>query len=172
MTRCCALRSNTTPGRPRPAAYPWTPLPEVTADWQSFNDAPPAPPPPAQRQPLDQMRQQYLASIEYELQMVIDFITTTADANDLFIIMGDHQPARVARYSDGWDTPLHIISQNAEFVATFEQVGFVPGLVTQAQDATVHHEGLYSLFLRALLAQYGVEPNVLPAYQPDGIPLD
>jgi phosphoglycerol transferase MdoB-like AlkP superfamily enzyme len=151
--------------------YPWTPLPEVVPDWQTLNDAPPVPPPPTQRQPIEIMRQQYLASIEYELKMVTDFIVEEADKNDIFVIVGDHQPARVARYADGWDTPMHIISKNETLIESFTEYGFVPGLLTRSRDPAIHHEGFYSLFMRVLLAQYGQEPTNLPEYRPDGIPL-
>ena len=151
--------------------YPWTPLPEVAPVWQALNDGPPVPAPPTQRQPIEIMRQQYLASIEYELTMVTNFIVAEADDNDIFVIMGDHQPARVARYSDGWDTPMHIVSKNEKLVEAFTEYGFVPGLLTRSRDPSIHHEGFYSLFMRVFLAQYGQEPTNLPEYRPDGIPL-
>ncbi len=151
--------------------YPWTPLPEVAPVWQTLNDAPPAPPAPTQRQPVEVMRQQYLASIQYELRMVTDFIVKEGDEDDIFIFIGDHQPARVARYADGWDTPVHIVSQNEKFVESFAEFGFVPGLFTRSRDPAIHHEGFYSLFMRVFLAQYGQEPTILPEYRPNGIPL-
>ncbi len=151
--------------------YPWTPLPEVVSSWPTLNDTPAVPPPPTQRQPLEMMRQQYLASIEYELTMVVDFIVEQADENDIFVIVGDHQPARVARYSDGWDTPMHIISKDEALVEAFAEYGFVPGLFTSSREPTIHHEGFYSLFMRVLLGQYGQIPGQLPEYRPDGIPL-
>ncbi len=151
--------------------YPWTPLPEMAPVWQSLNDAPPAPPPPTQRQPVEVMRQQYLASIQYELKMVTDFIVKQGDEDDIFILIGDHQPARVARYADGWDTLVHIVSRNEKFVESFAEFGFVPGLFTRSRDPAIHHEGFYSLFMRVFLAQYGQEPTNLPEYRPGGIPL-
>ncbi|MCB9422027.1 MAG: hypothetical protein H6667_19660 [Ardenticatenaceae bacterium] len=151
--------------------YPWTPLPEVVPAWQTLNDAPPVTPPPTQRQPIEIMRQEYLASIEYELNMVVDFIVKEADEDDIFVLIGDHQPARVARYADGWDTPVHIISQDEKLVNAFADYGFVPGLYTRSREPTIHHEGFYSLFMRLFLEQYGQNPDNLPAYWPDGVPL-
>ncbi len=151
--------------------YPWTPLPDVVPDWQDWNSAPPVEPPPAQRLPLAVMRRQYLASIEYELTMLTNFITQKADENDIFIIIGDHQPARVARYSDGWDTPLHLISRNEQLIDFFHEQGFTSGLAVPSHKPTMRHEGLYSLFMRAFLQEYGRNPNNLPIYRPDGVPL-
>jgi hypothetical protein len=152
--------------------YPWTPLPEMAQSWETLNDLPPVPPPPTQRLPLDVMRQQYLASIQYEMTMLIDFIIKGADDGDIFVIIGDHQPARVARYNDGWDTPVHIISKDESFIEAFYEYGFVPGLKTNEREPTMNHEGFYSLFMRALLQNYGSNPDDLPIYLPEGVPLN
>jgi hypothetical protein len=103
---------------------------------------------------------------------VVDLITAEADENDIFVIVGDHQPARVARYEDGWDTPMHIISQNEALAEAFAEYGFVPGLTTRSREPAIHHEGFYSLFMRVLLKQFGQNPGDLPPYWPDGIPLN
>lgn len=152
--------------------YPWTPLPEVAPEWQALNDAPSVEPPPTQRLPLPIMRDQYLASIQYELTMLVDFILKEADENDIFVVMGDHQPARVARYADGWDTPMHIISKNSGLIESYYEYGFVPGLNTRFVEPTIHHEGFYTLFMRVLLQQSGLDSGSLPAYRPDGFPLN
>lgn len=152
--------------------YPWSPLPEVAADWRTLNDVTPVPPAPGERLPQDVLRQQYLASIEYEFNTLVDFILKQADEGDVFVLVGDHQPARVARYSDGWDTPIHIISKDPAFVEAFYEYGFVPGLKTQDHTPVMRHEGFYSLFMHVLLKQYGLDPGHLPEYRPDGIPLD
>jgi hypothetical protein len=151
--------------------YPWTPLPTVAPDWQILNDLPPVSPPPSQRIPQAELRQQYLASIQYELTMLTNFIIEEGDDDDIFVVIGDHQPARVARYTDGWDTPIHIISKNASFVASFSEYGFVPGLKTPDSAPAMHHEGFYSLFMRNLLQEYGLDPENLPVYMPNGVPL-
>ncbi len=152
--------------------YPWSPLPDVADSWESLNDLPPVAPPASQRIPHQVLRQQYLASIQYEMTMLVDFITTEADEDDIFVIVGDHQPARIARYEDGWDTPVHILSKDAAFVEMFSEYGFVPGLKTQASGQSIHHEGFYSLFMRNLLGVYGVDPQQVPAYMPEGVPLN
>jgi phosphoglycerol transferase MdoB-like AlkP superfamily enzyme len=152
--------------------YPWAPLPEVVSEWSTWNDVLPTPLPLYQRQPLKVMRQQYLASIEYELTMVVDFIVKQADDDDIFVLIGDHQPARVARYTDGWDTPVHIVSKDQKLVDSFADYGFVSGLHTRSREPTIHHAGFYSLFMRVFLEQYGQDPASLPDYWPDGVPLD
>ena len=149
--------------------YPWSPLPEVAQDWRTLTTLPTVP--PARSQPIPQavVRQQYAASIAYELTMLVDFIMTEGDDGDLFVVIGDHQPARVARYTDGWDTPIHIISKDASFVQAFSEYGFVPGLQTPDLGQTMHHEGFYSLFMRNFLQTYGVDAENLAVYRPEGV---
>lgn len=147
--------------------YPWAPLPRLAADWHTLASAPAAP--PLSGQTHAELRQHYMASILYELQTIMTFIEETGDEDDIFILIGDHQPPQVARYDDGWETPVHIIAKDPVLTAEFLQAGFVNGL-----DATggvpIHHEGLYTLLLQAMLHQYGTNGTAVPPYQPNGIP--
>ncbi|GAB4278272.1 MAG: hypothetical protein Kow0080_29780 [Candidatus Promineifilaceae bacterium] len=147
--------------------YPWAPLPRLAPNWRTLPNAPAAP--PLSGQTHAELRQHYMASILYEMQTIMAFIEQTGDENDIFILIGDHQPPRVARYDDGWETPIHIIAKDAAFTAEFLQAGFVNGL-NAAGAAPIHHEGLYTLLLRAMLHQYGANGTALPPYQPNGIP--
>lgn len=148
--------------------YPWVPLPPLLEDWRTLNDAP-APTPPAQPMPHGELRRHYATAIEYELQMLTQFILQEGSDHDIFILVGDHQPARVARYTDGWDTPIHVISRDAAFVRAFHEYNFVPGLATDTVEATLHHAGFYTLLMRVLLQQYGTEGAILPDYLPQGV---
>ena len=137
-----------------------------------MNDLPFTDTPTSNRVTHQRLRKLYLESIEYELQVLVDFITTKANEGDIFIVIGDHQPARVSRKADGWDTPVHIISKNKSFVESFYQYGFVPGLKTENNSPQLHHEGLYSLFMRNFLQAYGDNEAFIPAFMPDGVPLN
>ena len=153
--------------------YPWVPLPEVADDWRTLNqettqEAVPLPDPI----PHQVRRKNYLKSIDYELGFLTDFILKKGDANSIFVLIGDHQPQRVSRRSDGFDTPIHVISQDAAFVDGFLDYDFVRGLTVQDHTPTMRHEGFYSMFVQALLAQYGRGAKALPAYRPDGIALE
>lgn len=149
--------------------YPWYPLPKLASDWRALNDLPPLEKPVNQPIPQAKLRMHYLASIEYALQMVVNFILQEGGEDDLFVLVGDHQPARVARYADGWDTPIHVISRDADFVRAFHEYGFVPGLATDTVEANMHHAGFYSLLMRVLVEQYGLDQDNLPIYRPEGI---
>ncbi len=148
--------------------YPWAPLPPLLEDWRALNDAP-APAPPAQPMPHGELRRHYVTAIEYELQMLTQFILQEGRDDDIFILVGDHQPARVARYADGWDTPIHVISRDATFVRAFHEYNFVSGLATDTVEARLHHAGFYPLLMRMLLQRYGAEGAILPPYLPQGV---
>jgi hypothetical protein len=150
--------------------YPWVPLPKVTDDWRTLNlSADQETPPPPELIPHEVRRKNYLNSIEYELEFLTDFILRIGDDESVFVLIGDHQPQRVSRRSDGFDTPIHIISKDAAFVDDFSSYGFVRGLTVQDPIPTMKHESFYSMFVRALLAQYGRDVKVLPTYLPDGV---
>ncbi len=144
--------------------YPWTPLPPLVQDWRALNDAP-----PPQAAATSELRPLYLEAILYQLEMLADWIIQQGDEDDLFILIGDHQPARVARYADGWDTPLHIISQDEGVIAALLDLGFRPGLDTYDVEPTLHHSGLHSLLLRLLQQQNGRSPENLPEFRPEGV---
>jgi len=148
--------------------YPWQPLPEFVTDWRMLNETAEPEGGLAVSVPHEELRRRYLASIEYQLEMLMDLIIRQGEEDDIFILIGDHQPARVARYSDGWDTPVHIISRDAVFTAAFERYDFVPGLLAGKIEPTIHHAGFYSLFSRILLQQYGHDGVSLPVYRPLG----
>lgn len=155
--------------------YPWVPLPQMAADWHSLNL--PAPDPVVGDQDaIDHAvrRQNYMNAVDYELRMLTELILT--DRGDtIYVLVGDHQPPRVSRKEDGFETPIHIISRNPDFVAQFEQLGFSPGLTVPAdaqgeRAILMRHEGIYSLIMRTLMADYGLPPANLAANLPDFLP--
>jgi hypothetical protein len=150
--------------------YPWTPQPTLVEDWQSLTEieAQPLETPPDEVE-RSVKRQNYLRAIEYQLRMLTDFILNTGNENSLFILVGDHQPPQVSRRSDGWATPVHLISREQALVDAFADYGFTPGLAVQSLEPSLHHEGFYSLFVRVLQGQYGADRIALPQYLPTGV---
>lgn len=150
--------------------FPWLPLPELVDDWRTLNQS------QAATAPVDPdaiahatERQNYMDAIDYQLRMLTDFILSQDNDNALFVLVGDHQPPRVSRRADGWETPIHIVSKDAELIAAFAEYGFSPGLKAESVRATLHHEGIYSMLMRVLLDQYGIDHLHLPAYLPLGV---
>ena len=111
----------------------------------------------------------YFNAIEYQLRFLTQFIRSHGDSNAIFVLVGDHQPPRVSRRSDGWDTPLHIISRDKKFVDSFSLYGFESGLDVELIEPAMHHEGFFSLFVREMVANYGVTPQNIPPYLPKGV---
>ncbi|GAB4540944.1 MAG: hypothetical protein Kow0063_31300 [Anaerolineae bacterium] len=152
--------------------YPWVPLPEVVDDWRTLNQET-AEEPVALPEPIlhEVRRSNYFKSIEYELRFLIDFIAEKGDDRSIFVLIGDHQPQRVSRHNDGFETPVHIISRDRGLTDAFLEYGFVRGLAVHDIVPAMRHEGFYSMFVRALLARYGQGLKPLPDYLPDGITL-
>jgi hypothetical protein len=150
--------------------YPWTPQPEVVQDWRTLNQpaADPSSPLPDQLSQATK-RRNYLDAVEYQLRFLVDFILETASDDAIYVLVGDHQPQQVSRRTDGFETPLHVISRDAGFVQSLRDYGFDDGLLARDLTADLRHEGFYSLFVRALLASYGQGDRVLPDYLPYGV---
>jgi hypothetical protein len=152
--------------------FPWTPLPPLLDDWRELenldmqdgvlDDA-------AKRSlPLGESRQNYLQALDNTFFSLEEFITSLEKDNSIIVLIGDHQPPAVSRHDDGYGTMVHIISQDVDFLASFQEYGFENGLVLNNLEPTIRHEGLYSLFVRNFIAQYGSSPRVLPPYLPNG----
>ena len=158
--------------------YPYTPLPEMEADWRIFGDL------EATGSILEKdedgvhvfrdTREHYLSAVEYTFASLGEFITNLKDPNAVIILMGDHQPPAVSYKGDGYATMLHIISRDKAFLDGFRAYGFTPGLFLNSDEpksvqAGMAHEGFYSLFVRNLVAFYGADPQDLPPYLPRGL---
>jgi hypothetical protein len=158
--------------------YPYTPLPEIVADWQAFEEM------GETDSNLDEneeavhvfrdTRDHYLSAIDYTLASLGDFIANLKDPEAVIILMGDHQPPAVSYKGDGYATILHIISQEKAFLDGFRPYGFTTGLFLNSQErrivqAGMAHESFYSLFVRNLVAFYGADHQDLPPYLPQGL---
>ena len=110
----------------------------------------------------------YSKAIRYQLDNLTDFISKSGNDNDLFLIIGDHQPPIFPDPTAGWETPIHIISKNPNFIKAFDQYGFEQGLLANLDINPIRHEGVYSMFMKALFEQYGNRAT-LPEYLPNGL---
>ena len=106
--------------------YPYEPLPTLVEDWHDLN-VPSANGDPVAAEEVEQaqLRANYLKAIDYSLNMLTDFILNHADEDAIFVLVGDHQPPRVSRRADGYETPIHIISRDPTFIKNLAQYGFV-----------------------------------------------
>ena len=152
--------------------YPWTPLPPVLDDWRELEnlDMQDGVLSEAQKKALSwsKLHQNYLQAVDNTLDSLEEFITSLKKGNSVIVLIGDHQPPVVSRRDDGYGTMVHIISQDVDLLASFYEYGFVNGLVLENLEPTIRHEGLYSLFVRNFVAQYGKSPWIMPSYLPNG----
>lgn len=138
---------------------PWFPQAPVYEDWRMLDTIPRLPKEKTNYEALleDPITERYMNAISYQLTYLTQFMKQHADSTDIFILMGDHQPALIFREGiDGFKTPLHIISRDSAFVKQFSRKGFFPGLeITDLKDTKrqIKHEDLYSLLVRAILGK-------------------
>ena len=152
--------------------YPWTPLPPVLDDWRELENIEMQNGVLSEAQKkglsLGESRRNYLQAVGNTLDALEEFITSLDNENSIIVLIGDHPPPTVSRREDGFGTMVHIISQDVGFLESFHEYGFVDGLILENFEPTMRHEGLYSLFVRNLIAQYGKSPWILPPYLPNG----
>ncbi len=144
-----------------------TPFPEpyeLKSDWRDWNDEKGADK-HARFFEVPKI-EDYEKSIKYQLDNVFDFIAKNGRNNDIFIIVGDHQPP--AFETIDFKTPVHIISKDSSFIARFANYGFSDGLLPNI-NRKMNHEGFYSMFLREFVRNYGEDSTNLPTYFPKGI---
>lgn len=147
--------------------YPWNTIPDLVDDWRTLNQ-PGSEPEDRPAGSSQALRRNYYDSIEYELRMLIDFILRS-DEDALFILVGDHQPPAVSRRSDGWETPLHIISREPQVIDALSDYGFEIGLGVESMQPDIHHAGLYSL-LTQLMVKLSERQIEHPPFLPYGLP--
>lgn len=111
----------------------------------------------------------YAKAIQYQMTFLTDFILKEGSENDVFLLIGDHQPPTFPGPEDGLETPIHIISKNEAFVKSFESYGFEKGLHKPNMEGFIRHESVYSMLVRELLRYYGKENEELPDFKPEGV---
>ncbi len=109
----------------------------------------------------------YLKSIKYELETITQLILNKGNSNDLFVVIGDHQPPGLVDMNSKKGTPIHIISQNKKIIEAFQELGFTNGLQIKIMEETMTHAGLYSALIRSLVLLDSTASN-LPTFLPNG----
>lgn len=115
-------------------------------------------------------KQDYSKAIDYQFDNLKKFINDHGKGNDIFLLMGDHQPPVLSNPGEhGYNTPVHVISRDHGFLDSFKEYGFQNDLVNC--ENPVKHEAMYSIFLRAFIKNYGKENSSIPEYEPCGLQL-
>jgi len=138
---------------------PWFPQAPIYEDWRMLDTIPRIADEQIDFQALlaAPTTERYMDAITYQFSYLTQFMKQHADSSDIFILIGDHQPAIISRQGiDGFNTPLHIISKDSSFVNQFTSQGFFPGLqITNLKDTSrqVKHADLYQLLIDAMLGK-------------------
>lgn len=109
----------------------------------------------------------YTDVIKYQLAFTTHFIKKNGTENDLFILVGDHQPPAMEYLIEGIihdaSVPLHIITKNENLLNYLIESDFIVGLnPTNNNEVHWSHEGIYSLIVSALNAVYGENEIIVP----------
>ncbi len=141
------------------------------ADWEEIGDGslfhtlPPLRRPGAWKGPAS-LSEAYSTAIVYEWRLLKEFIKTHVAANELIIILGDHQPpGRAAGGDRSASVPVHLISRNLQTLAGFIDRGHTPGLVP---EQPLPHRGMET-FYWDLLGDLSRKDSHRPKA---GVPLD
>ncbi|MFQ6615636.1 MAG: sulfatase-like hydrolase/transferase [Fidelibacterota bacterium] len=115
----------------------------------------------------------YLAHMNYQIDVIINYILEKAPENSVFIILGDHQPPIITGGSLDFETPVHVIARDERFIRSLARYGFLPGTLKEPTlGGSIRHEALYSLLVRILAENYGKDNGPpLPTYRPHGVSL-
>ena len=83
--------------------------------------------------------------MNYELDYLTQF-ASGLNEQDIFILIGDHQPPVITQPNDGSETMMHILSKNQGFIESFSEYGFSSGLkCTETGEDFGHQDILWPL---------------------------
>lgn len=142
---------------------------KVVKDWRALND---------DRDENDKRSkiwsrprfENYARAIDYQLEYLSDFIIRKGSNDDLFILIGDHQPPSISIEIESFETPVHILSKNRHFIRLFREYGFAESLMADTSSDRITHGALYWAFLRSLIRTSSRQQGSLPEFLPNGIP--
>jgi hypothetical protein len=120
---------------------PYYPVPEYVPDWRRFDDG------TAYQaglhsvahdayRDLMELSTWYLAAVGYELDVLEGFLSSYVPENSLVIVVGDHQPPKLATHDDdSWAVPMHVFSRREDLVRAFDALGFEDGLLPRRESS-------------------------------------
>lgn len=94
-------------------------------------------------------RLQYLEAELYQIGYLTKLITELGEKDDVFVLIGDHQPFFYTNYLDSRKTPVHIVSKNNKLLSLLEKTEFTRGLQTKDIEQGTSHNLIYKLFMNA-----------------------
>lgn len=131
--------------------YPWDSPIQLVDDWQSLNKK-------KDNYWIDNEldnQKKYEMAMVYQLQVLVNFILKEGTKDDIFILVGDHQPFHIGEINN-LNTPLHIISKEKQFIKEFYNFHFNKGLLQNNNlQNNLKHAGIQSLLIKVMNQVYG-----------------
>jgi hypothetical protein len=107
---------------------PWTRVPPLI-DWSRVGDGSIFHRLPADETGLNDSKQGYAQSIRYTLRALFSFVEQYGRKNLVLVVLGDHQPSRVATESrPGHDVPISVIAHDPAVIGRIAGWGWVDGM--------------------------------------------
>jgi phosphatidylglycerophosphate synthase len=106
---------------------PWTRIPPLI-DWNRVGDGSIFNRLPIDTSGLGDTQQGYAQSIRYTLRTLFSFVRHYGNKNLVLIVLGDHQPSRVAPGRPGHDVPISIIAHDPAVMRQIAGWGWVDGM--------------------------------------------
>ena len=133
---------------------PFSPLPPYVADWAdsgTFATVPNEAWQDINRAPdWSALAPYYIKSLQYDLTVLGDWLTSRLAGQALVILLGDHQPpAMVGGELKEWTVPVHVLSRDPDLVAPFVAAGYVDGIVPSQAPPNPGMETFLPSFLAA-----------------------
>jgi hypothetical protein len=128
---------------------PWTRIPpligwNLVGDGSIFNRL------PIDTSGLGDTQQGYSRSIEYTLRALFSFVQNYGDKNLMLVVLGDHQPSRVASgYRPGHDVPISVIAHDPAVMQQIAGWNWVDGMRPDSTAPTWPMSAFRNRFLDA-----------------------
>lgn len=107
---------------------PWTRVPPLI-DWSRVGDGSIFNRLPVDQTGLTDTKQGYARSIRYTLRALFSFVEHYGRKNLVLVVLGDHQPSRVATgYRPGHDVPISVIAHDPAVIGRIAGWGWVDGM--------------------------------------------
>ena len=114
---------------------PWTPLPRLVP-WDELGDGSVFEPQASQGEAAvvawsdaDRAKELYADSVEYTLGAMFSYLETFDQGDAVFVVVGDHQPARIVSGPDaGNDVPVSIIAADPAVLESIASWGWEDGV--------------------------------------------
>jgi hypothetical protein len=115
---------------------PWTPLPRMVdpsriGNGSVFDGMPEQGPAPSVVWPnANRVRGSYGQSIQYSLNALVSFVTTSHDDNLVLVLLGDHQPATIVSGTKASHrVPISIVAHDPKVLSSISDWGWTDGLL-------------------------------------------